>query len=381
MKNKNESHGYFEQNSSFEEPGKVEKKKSLFQKVKTPLTCALIAVGGTILITAGIQAYLTDTDTATNTFTIGEIQIDTLEPNYPGNGSDEVKDLVPLEEIKKDPQIKNSGKNRAIVFTQVDIPMVNLITAQDDGERNAKGNTELFDFRTETGAYDSVDENWILINLLYLDADGNEVASDKAVTCRRLYGYRKQLEEDEITTSLFDVVRLANVIEEQIDNTVQQIKITSYGVQADNIKGLTSADYRDLMDAGQLTSIYNVYIRQSGDVEPDDADTSNNSTLINTTLNVTMTVEKTHLKLQTGDPADAKTAADVKVAYTGKGTAPDYTFESSNPDVATVDAAGNIQGLSVGNTIITVTAVNPDTGKAASASVTITVRDMNAGEN
>ena len=131
----------------------------------------MIAVGGTILITAGIQAYLTDTDTATNTFTIGEIQIDTLEPNYPGNGSDEVKDLVPLEEIKKDPQIKNSGKNRAIVFTQVDIPMVNLITAQDNGERNAKGNTELFDFRTETGTYDSVDENWILINLLYLDAD------------------------------------------------------------------------------------------------------------------------------------------------------------------------------------------------------------------
>lgn len=349
--------------------------------IMAALACALVVAGGGTLIAAGIQAYLTDTDTATNTFTIGEVQIETIEPNYPGNGSDEVQDLVPLEEIPKDPQIKNSGKNRAIVFSQVDIPMVNLITAQDDGTRNETANTELFAFRTNDGDYNSVHPEWILINVAYLDAEGNDTSQDKAVTCRRLYGYQTQLEEDEITTSIFDVVRLANVIEEQIDNSTQEIVLTSYGVQADNIKGLTSAHYDEVMDAEQLTNIYNVYVSQSGDVIPDDADTANDSTLINTTLNVTMTVENTHLKLRTGDEADAKTAANVKIAYTGKGTAPDYTFESSNPDVATVDAAGNIQGLSVGNTIITVSATNPDTGKVATASVTITVRDMNAGED
>ena len=68
-----------------------------------------LALAGTLCV-GGAMAYLTDTDTATNTFTVGEVTIDTIEPNYPGNGSDETIDLVPNEEVKKDPQIKTQGK-------------------------------------------------------------------------------------------------------------------------------------------------------------------------------------------------------------------------------------------------------------------------------
>jgi len=348
---------------------------------KSFLACALALVGGGALLVGGIHAYLTNTDRAINTFTVGEVQIDTLEPNYPGNGSDEANDLVSLEEIKKDPQIRNTGKSRAVVFMQVDIPMANLITAEEDGTRKAEKNTELFGFRTEDGEYNSVHPEWVLLNTSYVDKDENLSNEDDGAFCRRLYGYEKQLEIDETTTSVFDVVRLANIIEGYIDNSTQHIVLTSFAVQADNIKDITSAYYTDTMDKAKLTEIYNVYMAQSGEVIPDDADTSNSATLINTTLNITMSVENKHLKLQTGDEADTKTAANVKVAYTGKGETPGYTFESSNPDVATVDAAGNIEAVAVGNTIITATAVNPDTGRSTSASVTITVRDVNAGEN
>lgn len=347
---------------------------------RTGIACGLVLAAGLTMLIGGISAYLTDTDRAINTFSIGEVQIDTLEPHYPGNGSDEVKDLVALQEVPKDPQIKNSGKNRAIVYSQVDIPMQVIITAADDGTRQPLANTELFDFRTTDGDFDSTNDGWVLLETKYVTADGETSSQADAAYCRRLYGYETQLEEDEITSSVFDVVRFCNVIENQIDNTTHNIVLTSYGIQADNIAELTTAHYDDVMDSEQLRKIYNVYVAQSGDVIPDDADTTNDSTIINTTLNVTMTVEETHLKLQTGDPEDAKTAANVKIAYTGKGEAPSYTFESSNPDVATVDEAGNIQGLAVGNTIITVSATNPDTGKTATASVTITVRDMNAGE-
>ena len=107
------------------------------KKRKIVLAAAACLLAGA-MCTGGAVAYLTDTDTTTNTFTVGEVTIDTIEPNYPGNGSDEVTDLVPNEEVPKDPQIKNSGKNRAVVYQQIDIPMANVITADDEGHRTLK---------------------------------------------------------------------------------------------------------------------------------------------------------------------------------------------------------------------------------------------------
>lgn len=352
--------------------------------------CGALFIGAAALTTGGIRAYLTDTDTATNTFTVGEVVIDTLEPNYPGNGSDEVKDLVALEEVKKDPQIKNTGKNRAVVFSQVDIPMANIITADAQGFRNPRNNVELFNFRTEPGSFGTVaagggsenswHEEWVLMDTEYLNKDGITTTQDAAVTCRRLFGYQSVLDENETSVPVFDVVRLVNVIEGMVDNTTQNIVLTSYAIQAENIADLTTADYDDVMDYDQLHKIYDVYVRQSGNVAPDDGDTSNNQTLIDTTLNVTMTVANTHLRLHTGNAADAKTTTEFKVAYTGTGTAPTPMFVSSDTSVVTVDQNGNIQAVGVGEATIIMTAKNPDTGKTASASVTVSVRDMNAGE-
>ena len=59
-------------------------RKSKKQLLRTLIACGLVvsvAAGGTV-------AYLTDAETATNTFTIGRVQIDLEEPGYPGNDSD-----------------------------------------------------------------------------------------------------------------------------------------------------------------------------------------------------------------------------------------------------------------------------------------------------
>lgn len=372
-----------------------------------PAAACVLALGA---FAGGAMAYLTDVDTATNTFTVGEIRIDTLEPNYPGNGSDETTDLVAMQEVPKDPEIKNTGKNRAICFIQVDIPMADLITAQEDGTRNEQANTELFNFRTTESEFDSVDDKWVLLETTYLDEYGNTM-DEKCLTyrdpkypegteapgdagkqmteeemkatagfTRRLYGYETVVEEDETTEPVFDVVRLANIVEDFVDNSTQDIIITSYSIQADNIQNITNAHWEETMDEETLSDIFRVYMNQSGKVNPSDADTSNSQTLKHSTLNVSMSIDNRHLKLNTGDANDTKTVAHVKVAYTGKNTTPDYTFTTSNPDVATIDNLGNIQAKAVGETVITVTAVNPDTGKTASASVTVTVRDMNTGE-
>lgn len=59
--------------------------------------CAMVgamAIGGTM-------AYLTDNEGATNTFTVGKVQVDLEEPGW---DPEEGKDIVPNEEVAKNPR-------------------------------------------------------------------------------------------------------------------------------------------------------------------------------------------------------------------------------------------------------------------------------------
>ncbi len=67
---------------------------------------------------SGTLAYLTSTDTATNTFTVGNVSIDLEEPSYTGNN----QTLLPGVEIAKDPQIKNTGSSEAWVWMEITVP-------------------------------------------------------------------------------------------------------------------------------------------------------------------------------------------------------------------------------------------------------------------
>ena len=82
----------------------------------------VFAVGGAI-------AYFTDTDTKTNTFTIGNVDISLTEANWSttdannNNVPDAAENVVPGQSIPKDPVIKNeSTTNPAYVFAKVVVP-------------------------------------------------------------------------------------------------------------------------------------------------------------------------------------------------------------------------------------------------------------------
>ena len=95
-------------------------RKSRKQFVGVLVACGLVlamAVGGTM-------AYLTDAETAENIFTIGKVQIALREPDFPGNGNPGATNQVPLQTVPKDPQVKNTGINDAIVFLRGEIPKV-----------------------------------------------------------------------------------------------------------------------------------------------------------------------------------------------------------------------------------------------------------------
>ena len=107
---------------------------------------ALMAVCGLIgaIGTGATLAYYTDEETHTNTFTVGKVEVDGLEEHWDttdenGNGiPDKSEHTVPNQEIPKDPQVKNTGINDAIVFIKLTFPVMYITLVSDDGTRSVK---------------------------------------------------------------------------------------------------------------------------------------------------------------------------------------------------------------------------------------------------
>ena len=172
------------------------------------------------LMIAGVSAYFTDADTTTNTFTVGKVSLDLQEPDWnpPTN-------ILPEQEIHKDPQIKNDGINEEYVFMEVIVPYANVVTAKDDGTRNAAADTELFSYDVNSG--------WVEI--------GTAKKDEAAKTVTHLYAYGTKtamtsLAKDATTPALFEYVRFANIVEDQnIETTTLNVVVNAYGIQTTNI--------------------------------------------------------------------------------------------------------------------------------------------------
>ena len=245
-------------------------------------------------------AYLTDGETAENTFTIGDVSIEGIEPNYPGNDCDEVKDIVPNDEIDKDPQIDNDGINDAIVFMTVDSPMELVTIVNDNGSHlQEKGVNELFWFKNADDALsvhaNNFSQDWQELSAkemyVKIAADGTETqlnastsadllaaynakAADEHIVKRYVFGYTEAIQgssthdgtpqtpENKVTSALFDKIQLKNVIENEIDESVEKIVVRSYAIQATKILE-NSVDLAANLNEANLGKIYDIFIRQN----------------------------------------------------------------------------------------------------------------------
>ena len=177
-----------------------------------------------VLTIGSISAYFTDGDTATNTFVVGNISLDLQEPNW---DPDDAKDVVPNEEITKDPQIKNDGTNEEYVFMQVLVPYANVVACDDDGTAKAAADTELFTYTVGSG--------WFEFTSPVKDSDNNVMvhtyAYGDATACTALA-------KDATTPALFEKVKVANIVEGQDLSAVNtNLVINAFGIQTANIDG------------------------------------------------------------------------------------------------------------------------------------------------
>lgn len=215
---------------------------------------SIAALAGITVIGSSI-AYFTSTDTKDNLFTVGSVRTILHEDRWDDladtdhNGiPDMAEDIIPNKTIPKDPTIENTGKNPAWVYLEVRVPIVNIITAQEDGSRNPKADTELFLFTPDL-------DHWRqLSKIVEEDTDGKKTAV-------YVFGYEAVLNPGQTTTELFSSVTFCNAIEEQgLEDSEQTITVKSIAIQ--------------LEETGTMEEAYGSFINQEH-VRKDTTDTTN----------------------------------------------------------------------------------------------------------
>ena len=201
----------------------------LTKKVKAAAAVCAVA---SMAVIGSMFAYLTDTDTATNVFTMGTVSADLFENGTKIDGSNtgiSTNNVYPTQIIEKTPTIKNTGTNPALVFVEVTIPRANVVTANDSGVKNTAAEQDLFVVKADN----TVNNN----TTSYNTTDWVELTDKKSQTSAEttyVYAYRKTLDADTTTSAPFKYVRFANVIEGEVTGS-KDITVKADVIQQENV--------------------------------------------------------------------------------------------------------------------------------------------------
>lgn len=232
------------------------------QKLITTVLICVLVFGAVI---AWSFAFLRSIDEVTNTFTTRNLDILLTETEYPGNFDKSVTDILPYDEIPKNPQITNSGNNDAFVFLRITVPVVNTAIADVDGTKGEQKLQEIFYLKTnqteKTTLENSFNQtNWIrLENMeegLKITPQGDKIYESDLRTY--VFGYKNSISSGQTTDPIFDKVQMKNVITDVLGYyEFQTIKVDAFGIQADYLNNMDSKT--DLSEE-KLEEIYKLLV-------------------------------------------------------------------------------------------------------------------------
>lgn len=169
---------------------------------------ALVVCLLAVAIVGGSLAYFTDTDDATNTFTVGNVDITLTEPNWEGSGSQDAPEVYPGEPLAKDPTVENVGANPCFVRIKVEgldcLDPAGMITYRTDYVTGKLG------------------DNWVL------HTDG-------------YFYYNTVLAVGDTTDALFDQIVIPTDLENGDADAEFDVEVTAEAVQAQGAKPSWSA--------------------------------------------------------------------------------------------------------------------------------------------
>ena len=195
------------------------KKKIL--AVALAASMAVLAVGGSSL------AYFTDTDSADNVFTVGNVQIDLKEPTW--DAEEDHQYVYPGEPLAKDPKVENIGSNPALIRVKL---------------TGANGENDIVETRVgnSNSGRGQVYDEWILRD------DG-------------YYYYYAPLAADDTTKQMFDYIVLQEFVTNDGHATdwTENVKVEVQAVQAQGVFPSYNGAYGDGIDESEWEVIENFF--------------------------------------------------------------------------------------------------------------------------
>lgn len=241
-------------------------KKHRYSK-STAITVLLVI----LLIAFCIAAYVS-TDMVTNRFNAESLDIELLEEQYDRLTAEQRSSVIPNRELPKDPKIRNTDKTDAFVFLRITVPVGRVTDVEPDGTKTERQRQELFCIKSLLSP--ETDENGNSFNTnssdneYWIELTDHEQGTDLSGDERTyVFGYSVYLKSGELTETLFDSVRLKNIIQYEADpDKLLDIYVQAYGIQADYMGDISKNDgsEKSVMTAEQLSALYS-YVDTSGE--------------------------------------------------------------------------------------------------------------------
>ena len=207
-------------------------------------TIAVAIVLALLLLIGGMLAYLTDTDTATNEFTIGDdVEISLSETWTPADGLG----IHPGAKITKAPSIVNDSETTpAYVFAEIIVPCYD---SNNDGAADAP----LFKLLKSDDS-EGTNAGWALINTPTVNT------TSKTITYVYAYGTSSAMTtlaaspstpKTTTSTPVFSKVLLEpslTVAQKATASATPNIIVNAYGIQTDNLSSNTPSEIFDMFE-------------------------------------------------------------------------------------------------------------------------------------
>ncbi|MBR6073166.1 MAG: SipW-dependent-type signal peptide-containing protein [Bacilli bacterium] len=206
-------------------------------KKKTIIAAAILLM---IFVVGGTIAYFTDTDTKTNTFTIGNVDITLTEAGWdalPDTNNNDIpdaaEDMMPGESVTKDPLINNvSTKNPAYVFAKVEVPCTTIVAPATTSE-------ELFTYTVNAGwtelttAQVACTSGGTATHVYYYGTNGTLTELAKAANAST---------PTSTTNPVFSSITLLSTLKGNEGLTGnKEVVVTGYGIQTEGLASTTPA--------------------------------------------------------------------------------------------------------------------------------------------
>lgn len=198
------------------------------KKLTLVVTCIVLVAA---MVIGGTLAYFTDSKTATNTFTMGNVNIKLDETDIKNPEGDRVTsnayDVYPGEVVTKDPIVHNTGKNGAYIRATVNVyNWMNLVAAYyPDFKETFPNDGYKAALNLLVG---ELGDGWSVVGVV-----AGDTFTIGQFDAKFVLKYDGVLDAGADTTAMFQTVTIPAGIDNANASSFQSVKVVAQAIQAD----------------------------------------------------------------------------------------------------------------------------------------------------